>query len=268
MQAAEVVDQSPAAPDSSASRYSAAEPLFRRLAGPDTDDPARAPLRSELITIHLPLARNLARRFANRGESLDDLSQVATIGLIQAVERFDPARGVDFLSFAIPTITGEIKRHFRDRGWHVRVPRRLQELRADLARATAELSQRTGRAPTASELAAHLDRSREEIVEGLQAANAYAAVSLDRPAGPEEDAPTLGETFGEEDADLALIDSREALLPLLKQLPTRERRILYLRFVREQTQTQIAQEIGVSQMHVSRLLAATLTRLRQGMLTD
>jgi RNA polymerase sigma-B factor len=242
--------------------------MFLRRAACTDNDPERALLTQKLITEHLQLARNLAARFTNRGEPLDDLVQVARVGLVKAVERYDPSRGVEFIAFAVPTITGELRRYFRDSGWDVRVPRRLQELNIRIRGAVDELSQRTGRAPTAGELAEYLQVSREDVVEGLQAANAYTSTSLDLPAGPDSDALTLGDTLGSLDTGLEAVENHEALMPLLAALPERERRILHLRFVEELTQTQIAQEIGVSQMHVSRLLATTLARLRTQLLSD
>jgi RNA polymerase sigma-B factor len=248
--------------------YSTVAPLFERYAKLADDDPERVTLREQLVTAHLPLARHIARRFANRGERLEDLAQVAMVGLIQAIDRFDPFRGVEFLSFGIPTIMGEVRRHFRDQGWSVRVPRRLKELHLSINAAVSELSQHNGRAPTASELAAHLGLSREEVLEGLEAANAYQSTSLDTPVGTEPDAPSLADTLGGEDSAIDAVEYRQALLPLLAQIPPRERRVLALRFFGNQTQTQIAQEIGVSQMHVSRLLAATLAKLRAGLLEE
>ncbi|GAA3390222.1 SigB/SigF/SigG family RNA polymerase sigma factor [Cryptosporangium minutisporangium] len=239
--------------------------LFVRLAGLAVDDRQRGVVRDALVTEYLSLARNLAWRFRDRGEPLDDLVQVARVGLIKAVDRFDPGRGIAFPVYAIPTITGELRRHFRDRGWDVRVPRRLQELHLQLRAATQELSHRTGRAPTAGELATYLRLPREQVIEGLQAGDAYTAGSLDRPSTPRPGAPTLGDLLPDLDRPFERVDDHEALAPLVAALPPRERRILYLRFVEEQTQTQIAQEIGVSQMHVSRLLSATLAQLRKGM---
>ncbi|MFG1928600.1 RNA polymerase sigma factor SigF [Cryptosporangium sp. NPDC048952] len=244
------------------------QPVFHRFAALPLADTRRPALRDQLVTLHLPLADNLARKFANRGEPTEDLMQVARMGLLKAIDRFDPARGVPFLAFAIPTITGELRRHFRDSGWDVKVPRRLQELHLAITRAVAELSQREGRAPTASVLATHLEISKYEVIEGLQAAYAYASTSLDLPAGPESDAPTLGHTLGEIDPGLELVENHHALRPLLAALPERERRILGLRFFANMTQTQIAQEIGVSQMHVSRLLTKTLADLRIRLLAD
>lgn len=256
----------PAQPASS--RYEDTGPLFARLTAMERDDPGRDRLRERLVTAHLPLARHLARRFGNRGEPHEDLVQVANVGLINAVDRFDATRGVEFLSYAIPTIMGEIKRHFRDQGWSVRVPRRLKELHLAIGAAVGELSQKLGRAPTASELAVHIGVTKEEILEGLEAANAYRSASLDDPLFGEEAGPTLAHTLGVEDAALENVEYREALNPLLKQIPPRERKILVLRFFGNMTQSQIAAEIGISQMHVSRLLAQTLAKLREGLLAD
>ncbi|SHN14400.1 RNA polymerase sigma factor SigF [Cryptosporangium aurantiacum] len=249
-------------------RYADVEPLFRRYAALDPADPRRAALRERLVGLHLPLAENLARRFRNRGEPFEDLIQVARLGLLKAIDRFDPGRGVNFLGYAIPTIAGEVRRHFRDLGWDVRVPRRLQELHLQLGLAINELSQRDGRAPTARTLAAHLGIPIEEVIEGLQAANAYASTSLDTPLGGEAEAPSLGQTLGGADPALDLVENHEALMPLLAALPERERQILGLRFFADMTQSQIAQEIGISQMHVSRLLATTLARLRTQLLAE
>ena len=229
--------------------------------------PEWARLRDELVTIHIPLAEHLARRFRDRGEPLDDLIQVATIGLIKAVDRFDADRGVEFSTFATPTIVGEIKRHFRDRGWAIRVPRRLQDLRMQLSQATAELSQRTGRAPTVAELAAHIGVSQEQILEGIESSAAYSTLSIDA-GGDDDDAPTLVSTLGHEDPEIASFELREALRPLLQSLPERDRQIIAMRFGEGLTQTQIAQRIGVSQMHVSRLLARSLEQLREGLMAD
>ena len=216
--------------------------------------------------MHLPLAAFLARRFRDRGESLDDLTQVATIGLIKAVDRFDPQRGVEFSTFATPTIVGEIKRHFRDKGWAIRVPRRLQELRISIGRATAELSQSTGRSPTVAELAAHLDVGEEDILEGMESAQAYATLSLDSSsADGMDEGSSLADTLGEDDPGLGEVETRETLHPLVATLPAREQRIIHMRFYENMTQAQIAEQIGVSQMHVSRLLAKTLAQLRTGL---
>src|SRR6266436_4531941 len=230
--------------------------------------PDRARIRGYLVELHLPLVEYLARRFRNRGEWLDDLTQVATIGLIKSIDRFDLERGVEFSTYATPTIVGEIKRHFRDKGWAVRVPRRLQELKLSLTKAIGELAQREGRAPTVSELAAHLQMSEEEVLEGLESANAYSTVSLDAPDSGDEDAPAVADSLGMVDEALEGVEYRESLKPLLEQLPPREKKILLLRFFGNMTQSQIAAELGISQMHVSRLLARTLTQLRDGLTAD
>ncbi|QKW09149.1 RNA polymerase sigma factor SigF [Streptomyces sp. NA04227] len=226
-----------------------------------------AELRNQLVRMHLPLVEHLARRFRNRGEPLDDLTQVATIGLIKSVDRFDPERGVEFSTYATPTVVGEIKRHFRDKGWAVRVPRRLQELRLSLTTATAELSQLHGRSPTVHELAEKLGISEEEVLEGLESANAYSTLSLDVP-DTDDESPAVADTLGAEDEALEGVEYRESLKPLLEDLPPREKRILLLRFFGNMTQSQIAQEVGISQMHVSRLLARTLAQLREKLLVE
>ncbi|MCU1622885.1 MAG: polymerase, sigma 28 subunit, Sig subfamily [Frankiales bacterium] len=245
-----------------------ARALFVQLNALPEDDAQRARLRDQLVELHLPLVEYLARRFRNRGEMLDDLVQVATIGLIKSVDRFDLERGVEFSTYATPTIVGEIKRHFRDKGWAIRVPRRLQELKLALTKATSELSQKNGRAPTVAELAGHLGLSEEEVLEGLESANAYSAVSLDAPDGGDDDSPAVADSLGMVDEALEGVEYRESLKPLLERLPAREKRILMLRFFGGMTQSQIAGELGISQMHVSRLLARTLAQLREGLLTE
>ncbi|MCM3885006.1 RNA polymerase sigma factor SigF [Frankia sp. R82] len=245
-----------------------ARALFVRLASLPEGDAERAALRDQLVRMHLPLVEYLARRFRNRGEPLDDLVQVATIGLIKSVDRFDPERGVEFSTYATPTIVGEIKRHFRDKGWAIRVPRRLQELKLSLTKATSELSQTLGRSPTVSEIARHLQMTEEEVLEGLESANAYSAVSLDAPDSGDDEAPAVADTLGVQDESLEGVEYRESLKPLLEKLPPREKRILLLRFFGNMTQSQIATELGISQMHVSRLLARTLAQLRRGLLED
>jgi RNA polymerase sigma-B factor len=247
---------------------SRARELFEQLAALPEGDEERLRLRGELVELHLPLVEYLARRFRNRGEWLDDLTQVATIGLIKSIDRFDLSRGVEFSTYATPTIVGEIKRHFRDKGWAVRVPRRLQELKLALTKAISDLAQRLGRAPTVAELAAHLQMSEEDVLEGLESANAYSTVSLDAPDSGEDDAPAVAESLGMLDDALEGVEYRESLKPLLEQLPPREKRILLLRFFGNMTQSQIATELGISQMHVSRLLARTLAQLREGLTTD
>ena len=245
-----------------------ARELFERINQLPAGSPERERIRGQLVELHLPLVEYLARRFRNRGEWLDDLTQVATIGLIKSIDRFDLERGVEFSTYATPTIVGEIKRHFRDKGWAVRVPRRLQELKLSLTKAIGELAQREGRAPTVSELAAHLQMSEEEVLEGLESANAYSTVSLDAPDSGDEDAPAVADSLGIVDEALEGVEYRESLKPLLERLPPREKKILLLRFFGNLTQSQIAAELGISQMHVSRLLARTLTQLRDGLTND
>lgn len=233
--------------------------LFAELADATGADADAA--REALIELHLPLVDHCARRFTQRGEPYEDLVQVGTIGLIKSVDRFDTQRGVEFSTYATPTIIGEIKRHFRDKGWAVRVPRRLQELRMSIGVATSDLSQSLGRSPTPREIAERLDVSVEDVLEGIESANAYATTSLDATFGS-DDAPSWLETLGEDDEGLEHVELRESLRPLIERLPAREQQILVLRFFRQQTQSQIAEQVGISQMHVSRLLNRTLERLR------
>ena len=224
-----------------------------------TRDPV---LRDELVTAHLGLAEYLARRFTNRGEPLDDLVQVASVGLLKAVDRFDPERGLEFSTYATPTIVGELKRHFRDKGWAVRVPRRIQELHLRLGKVVSTLSQDLGRSPTIAEVSERAGASEEEVLEAMEAGRAYRFASLDAPGGGEEDSQTLASQLGEEDASLEGIEHRIALSPLISELPRREQTILHLRFFEGLTQSEIADRLGISQMHVSRLLARSLSKLR------
>jgi len=237
--------------------------MFRELARHDADSPDFRDCKDRIVQRCLPLASHIARRFEGRGESRDDLVQVARVGLVNAVTRFDVEAGSDFISFAVPTIMGEVRRYFRDNSWSVRVPRRLKELHLRLGVATAELSQRLGRAPTASELAGELELSRDEVVEGLVAGSSYNTLSIDSGGSSDEgDVRSIAETLGEVDAGMNRIEDREALRPLLESLPERERVVLVLRFFESMTQTQIAERVGISQMHVSRLLARSLAKLR------
>ncbi len=240
--------------------------LLEQLVTLPPDNPQRAETRNRLTTLHLPLAEHLARRFAGRGEPYEDLVQVATIGLIKAIDRYDPNRGAEFSTYATPTILGEIKRWFRDKGWAIRVPRRLQELRLSISSATTELVQQHGRSPTVAELAAATRSSEDDVLEALETATAYSTVSLDSTdAG--DNGPSTIETLGHDDEALEGVENRETLSRLLGLLPERERRIVTLRFFRGMTQSQIAAEVGISQMHVSRLLARALVQLRDGMFT-
>jgi len=216
-------------------------------------------LREQLVAAHLGLAEYLARRFANRGEALDDLVQVASLGLIKAVDRFDPERGVEFSTYATHTIVGELKRHFRDKGWAIRAPRRMQELYLRLGKVVGVLGQELGRSPTIAELAAEVKVSEEEVLEALEAGQAYRSTSLDAPS---EEGEPLAARIGEDDPSIEIAESRATLSPLLAQLLPRERLILHLRFFDGLTQSEIASRLGISQMHVSRLLARSVAQLR------
>jgi RNA polymerase sigma-B factor len=248
------------------SEYGHLTPLFAELAALPPDHPDRAALRAKLVTGHLPVVRHIARRFAGRGEPTDDLEQAGTVGLLNAVDRFEPDRGVDFLSYAVPTITGEIRRHFRDRTWAMRVPRRLKDLQGTINAAVGPLSQELGRAPKPSEIAERAGLPVEEVLEGLDAQQAYRSSSLDELVAGADTA--LADTLGEADEELDKVEYREAIGPLLDELPARERTIVLLRFFGNLTQTQIADRVGISQMHVSRLLSQTLERLRRRMTED
>ena len=237
-------------------------PLLERYASLDPGDPVRDDLRDQLVRGYLPVAQHIARRFANRGEPLDDLVQVATVGLINAINRYSPDRGTDFFSFAVPTISGEVRRHFRDLGWSMRVPRRLKDMHVSINGVVSELSQSLGRAPKPTEIAERLGVPVSEVLEGLEASEAYRSSSLDEMLSSAQGSATVGELVGGADAELDRVDFRQALRPALADLAPRERTIVMLRFFGNMTQTQIAQEVGISQMHVSRLLTQTLDRLR------
>ena len=216
--------------------------------------------RDELVRLHLPLVEYLARRFRGRGEPLDDLVQVASLGLLKAIDRFDPERGVEFSTYATPTIIGELKRYFRDKGWAIRVPRRLQEIGLQLAQVMPDLSQELGRSPSIPEVAQRTGLSEEDVLEGINAAQVYSLKSLDAPVT--EDGTNSVARLGAEDESLELLEAWSSIAHLLEKLPYRERKILHLRFVVGQTQSQIAEELEISQMHVSRLLSKTLAYLR------
>lgn len=262
-----MADLAPGQHDSGRADYRGLAPLFTEMAGLEADDPRRAELRERLITGHLPLAEHIAQRFSCKGIVKDDLLQVASIGLIHAVDRFDPSLGSEFLSYAVPTMMGEVRRCFRDTAWPMRVPRRLQELRLAINRAAGDLAQELGRPATCADLAAHLGLTEAEVDEGLEARQAYWSVSLDEPEYRDPGRAPLCETIGAEDVALALVEDHEALVPLLSDLTERERRILALRFFEEKTQAQIGEEIGISQMHVSRLLKGVLEELRERLTT-
>ncbi|HTA39724.1 MAG TPA: SigB/SigF/SigG family RNA polymerase sigma factor [Candidatus Acidoferrales bacterium] len=233
-----------------------------RLAG--AGDEERESLREELVVAHLNLVRFLAMKFVNRGEPLDDLVQVGTLGLLKAIDRFDTERGVEFTTYATPTVVGEIKRHFRDKGWAVKVPRRLQELNQSVNRSIDALAIELGRSPTVAELAEKLNASEEEILEAQELGQAYNLLSLDSEVGGDGDkkSQTLADTVGMTDAGMELLEDRANLERAFHVLSGRERVIIYLRFYESVSQTEIAARLQVSQMHVSRLQAKALEKLR------
>ncbi len=246
--------------------------FFEQLQVLEEGTPEHQYARNTLIEMNLSLVHFAAKRFRNRGSGeMEDIVQVGTVGLIKAIDRFELSREVEFTSFAIPYIVGEIKRFFRDSTWAVHVPRRLQELRVTLAKTREELACRLDRDPTVAELAQHLELNEEEVVEGLIAANGYTAGSLDLPIGVEQNSAetvTYGDIKGDLDPALQRVEDLHALAPLLEKLDDRDREIVAMRFGQEMTQAQIGEHLGISQMHVSRLLARLLAELRGGMLTQ
>ncbi|HXY90985.1 MAG TPA: SigB/SigF/SigG family RNA polymerase sigma factor [Acidimicrobiia bacterium] len=218
-------------------------------------------LRNELVEAHVRLAEFLARRFAHRGEPLDDLRQVALVGLLKAVERFEPDRGLQFSSFAMPTIVGELKRHFRDRGWAVRVPRRVQELHLELDRTIATLSQELGRPPLPQEIADRAGVREEDVLESMEASSLYRLPSIDALRNGNDPGSAPAERLGDVDPEMDAVENRLAVGELLSVLPEREQKIVYLRFFEGLTQSEIAEHVGISQMHVSRLLVRSLATL-------
>jgi RNA polymerase sigma-B factor len=235
--------------------------LLERIHSGTVDETERQRLVDEIVLLNLPVARSLAMRYRERGVPVEDLMQVAALGLVKAANGFDAERGRDFMAYAAPTITGEIKRHFRDTGWAVRPPRRLQELRTRVATTTQSLSQASGRSPTVKELAEALEVSQEDVVEAMVSSNGYATASLDAP--PDGESGSWADTVADPDTTLATTPDRLALQQTLAKLPERERRILALRFFADKTQSEIGAEIGVTQMQVSRLLSRALQRLRE-----
>ncbi len=217
--------------------------------------------REQLVERHLPLVRSLARRYANRGEPLDDIEQVGAIGLLKAIDRFELGREVSLATYATPNVVGEIKRHFRDKGWSIRVPRALQELNSRMSGTIDGLTSRLGRSPSIAEIAAALDTTPEDVLEAIEVGSAYSTLSLSRPAGGEEESDPL-EAIGSEDEEFGRSEDRAALAPALAQLPQREREILRMRFEEGLPQTQIAERVGLSQMHVSRLIRKALATMR------
>ncbi|HEY2794462.1 MAG TPA: SigB/SigF/SigG family RNA polymerase sigma factor [Micromonosporaceae bacterium] len=241
---------------------------LQRMAELPQGDPTRNTLRDEVICACLPVVRRLAARFFGRGETPEDLVQVATIGLIKSVDRYDPTRETQFLSYATPTILGEIKRHFRDKGWSVRVSRPMQELYLSISRILPDMAQELGRSPRVSDLAERLGVSEEDIVRGIDCGQAYSARSLSAPVGGDDGGAVLSDLLGDVDERMESVADRQTLRQLLTEVPERERNILALRFFANLTQSEIAERVGVSQMHVSRLLTRTLSDLRERLLAE
>jgi RNA polymerase sigma-B factor len=237
--------------------------IIQRLQECTSAEDARR-LRHELVVVNVPVATSIALRYRARGETVEDLIQAAHLGLVKAVNGFDADRGRDFLAYAVPTISGEVKRHFRDQGWDIRPPRRVQELRSEVERAAAVLTQKLGRSPRISEIATHLGASQEDVTECVASADLYHVHSLDAPVGGADDL-AVGDTLGDLDPVIGTIEDVLSVRPLLDQLSPRDRRILALRYFSEWTQQQIADEVGVTQMQVSRLITKALRRLREGL---
>ncbi|WP_219462977.1 SigB/SigF/SigG family RNA polymerase sigma factor [Nonomuraea rhizosphaerae] len=239
-----------------------AEELLAEMVDATTADSHRERLRERIVEMHRPLAMEIARRYRYRGEPQEDLLQAAYVGLMKAINGFDPTLGHAFRGYAVVTMTGEVKRHFRDRTWAIRVPRLYQERRSELNRLVADLSQDLGRSPTVAELAARMNISEEDVLLTLDASAAYSTLSLDAPLGTDDDAASLGDVIPEDDDTLSTMLDREAVKPLIDALPSREKHILLLRFFGNMTQAEIAAEFGISQMHVSRILRKVLDQLR------
>ena len=238
---------------------------FARLTVLD-DGPERDAVRDELVTAWLPMAHRIAGKFRDRGEALDDLRQVAALGLVKAIDRFDPERGA-FESYAVPTITGEIKRHFRDRMWALRVPRRVQDLRNKVRVARRELTQNPGSGePSNAEIAVRAGLTEEEVATGMEALESYSTLSLDAELSAGDDGHSLADRLGENDTSYDVVVDREAAKEGLRRLPERERAILYMRFFEDMTQNRIADQLGISQMYVSRLISRSCARIRDEVL--
>jgi RNA polymerase sigma-B factor len=243
-----------------------AEALLAELASLGSKDPRREQIRTELVRMHLPIARRIARRYVHYDEPSEDVLQAAMLGLVKAINRYDPSRGERFLAYADPTMTGEVKRHFRDRTWLLRLPRRLQELRLAMRHARRDFTEEHHREPTVSEIADILDISEEEAIEVIGAFDAYRPRSLDIPIDDGEDAETYGDLIGERDSGIENAADHIALRPLLDRLPERERIILLHRFYGNRTQTEIAELMNLSQMHISRLISRSLDTLKAELL--
>ncbi|NKY86211.1 RNA polymerase sigma factor SigF [Nocardia veterana] len=250
--------------------YDDVAPLFTELAALPADDPRRAQLRERVIERCLPLAEHIARKFSGRGENFEDLLQIARVGLVAAVDRFDPTQGSPFLAFAVPTVMGEVRRHFRDHTWALRVPRRIKEIQTALGPTVETLSQRLGRMPRAREIAEEMDADLGEVTQALIARNAYQTQSLDVPTGEDDtrSGSSILDTLGDEDPTFGAIDDTLTVKPLIDALPERERYVLTMRFFGGMTQEQIARKLGCSQMQVSRILTRTLKQLREKALRD
>lgn len=231
-------------------------------------DSRREVIRSQIVDLHLPVAKSIANRYARRGEPLEDIQQAAFLGLVKAINRFDPAVGDNFLAYATPMMVGEVKRHFRDRTWSLRMPRPLQELGLAMTPVVRDFVHRNGRYPTTAEIAEAMNLSEAEAADAIVAWASYRPVSLDVPAGEDEDAAALGDNLGREDPALESLVDGQALRPLIDELPERDRTILLLRYFGNKTQSEIGAEIGLSQMHVSRLLRRSLERLRIGLTVE
>jgi RNA polymerase sigma-B factor len=242
-----------------------AESLLLEMIQLPDGDPRRARIRTRLVELHMPVARHIARQYAHTGEPFEDIQQSALLGLVKAINRYDPDIGREFFPYAFPMMAGEVKRHFRDKTWAVHVPRRIQELRLALRQAARDFTQAHGRDPNVTELAALLNISVEETRHVMSAAAAYRPASLDAPVGNENVEPR-GHSIGADDPDLDFVVDRQALWPLMAELPARERQILMLRFFGNQTQSEIADQVGISQMHVSRLISRSLGWLRTELL--
>ncbi|MEV7689902.1 SigB/SigF/SigG family RNA polymerase sigma factor [Streptomyces bungoensis] len=239
--------------------------LFARMAELE-DSPERDAVRDELVTAWLPMAHRIAGRFRDRGEAVEDLRQVAALGLVKAIDRFDPSRGA-FESYAVPTITGEVKRHFRDRMWALRVPRRVQELRNRVRVARRDLTQNPGSPePSVADIAAHTGLTEEEVAAGMEALESFSTLSLDAELSSGDDGYSLADTLGATDTSYDVVVDREAAKEGLRRLPERERAILYMRFFEDMTQSRIADKLGISQMHVSRLISRSCARVRDEVL--
>ncbi|MEO3861728.1 SigB/SigF/SigG family RNA polymerase sigma factor [Acrocarpospora sp. B8E8] len=241
---------------------STAEDLLAELAAADVTEERRTRLRELIVEMHRPMARDIARRYLHRGEPMEDLLQAAYVGLMKAINGFDPTLGHSFRGYAMVTMTGEVKRHFRDRTWAVRVPRLYQERRSELNRLVADMTQELGRSPKMPELAVRMGLSEDDMILTLDASAAYSTLSLDAPLGADDDAAALGDVIPDSDDSLSVLVDREAVKPLIDELPEREKTILLLRFYGNMTQAEIAAEFDISQMHVSRILRKVLDQLR------